>query len=279
MGDASTGIDVDDFVTKCIQFMRQGDEEGMGEQTQRRRRDMDEDDGVNDGPCNWAHLGRKTCFLYNSRPCVPSFLLGPLSVQKRVRQQTQRRAREARATAADATRPKALEQEDMDKAETANLTVVCAAILQRLKRIQNRGQEICEAENNRPGGLPEDEMQELMTAHAICDNGGLPLVNFCFNPRSFGQTVENLFYVSFLIREGALGLDYDSRNLPTLAFVASQGESKQSKGSAKNQSIFALDYDVWEDIIASHGIKESLIPHREEEVYEDGVVDGTGFYD
>jgi hypothetical protein len=33
---------------------------------------------------------------------------------------------------------------------------------------------------------------------------------FIINPESFGQTVENLFYLSFLIRDGKVNIDDES---------------------------------------------------------------------
>jgi non-structural maintenance of chromosomes element 4 len=67
-------------------------------QSQRPRRtqlDSDgEDDEANDGDAhNWAWLGSRACFAVIKRPCLPGFLLGPLSVQERIRAVTQRRAR------------------------------------------------------------------------------------------------------------------------------------------------------------------------------------------
>ena len=127
--------------------------------------------------------------------------------------------------------------------------------------------------------MTQDEALEMMLIHGISDDGCVPLFDFCVNPRSFGQTVENLFYISFLIKEGSVGLNFDSRGLPTLGCAGEEPESgQQAKGSSRNQAVFALDFETWEDIIESHGIKNSLIPHREEEVYEDGVIGGTGWY-
>lgn len=277
------GIDVDDFVTKCLSFMRRGDganNQGSapsGTQLPRRRRNAEEDEEENDEQLNWAHLGRRACFPHNARPCVPSFLLGPLSVQKKTRQQTQRRAREARANPANATRPQELVEEDLEKQETANLTVICKEIERLLSRIQVKGWKACEEEGR--DDMTVEEALEMMLGHGLSDDGCVPLFDFCVNPRSFGQTVENLFYVSFLIKEGSVGLNFDGRGLPTLGCADKEpAEGQQAKGSSRNQAVFALDFDMWESIIESHGIKKSLIPHREEEVYDDGVLGNTGWY-
>lgn len=279
------GIDVDDFVTKCVSFMRRGERANSqnaapsGTQSQRRRRNVEEDDEENDEQLNWAYLGRRACFPFNARPCVPSFLLGPLSVQKRTRQQTQRRAREARANPANATRPQDLAEVDLEKQETANLTVICKEIERLLGRIQSEGWEACEKEQEERGDMTEDELLQVALSHGISDDGCVPLFDFCVNPKSFGQTVENLFYISFLIKEGSVGLNFDGRGLPTLGCAGKEpSEGQQAKGSSRNQAVFALDFETWEAIIESHGIKMSLIPHREEEVYEDGILGDTGWY-
>jgi non-structural maintenance of chromosomes element 4 len=250
-----------------------------GTQSQRRRRHADEDEEETDEQLNWAQLGRRACFPYNARPCVPGFLLGPLSVQKRVRQQTQRRAREARANPANATRPQELVEEDLEKQETANLTVICKEIERLLGRTQAKGWAACEKEHETRDDLTEDEALEMMLRHGISDDGCVPLFDFCVNPKSFGQTVENLFYISFLIKEGSVGLNFDGRGLPTLGCVGREpAEEQPGKGSSRNQAVFALDFEMWEEIIESHGIKKSVIPHREEEVYDDGVLEGGGWY-
>ena len=56
----------------------------------------------------------------------------------------------------------------------------------------------------------------LMKKLRISDTGGVSLFEYVVNPRSFGQTVENLFYVSFLIKEGSFAIKQDYRGLPTI---------------------------------------------------------------
>lgn len=240
-----------------------------------------QDEDEDDEQLDWAYLGRKTCFLHNSRPCLSGFLLGPLSVQKRVRQQTQRRAREARANPANATRPLAILAEDVEKLETANLTVVCSEIRELLQRIQTKGEDAVNVAYSTDENMPDEAVQDLMRQYGLADDGCVPLFDFCVNPKSFGQTVENMFYVSFLIKEGSVGLSFDGRGLPTLGRAGTKTVAQRQE-APKYQAIFTLDFEMWEDIIESHGIEKSLIPNRREEEYDDGTTgraEGGGWYD
>lgn len=282
LGNVSSGIDVDDFVTRCIGFMKRGDEASQRNnenipphtqsQYQRRRARGEEDEDAGD-TMNWEYLGRNACFLYNSRPCLSGFLLGPLSVQKKVRQQTQRKAREARSQHTQATRPMQLGDEDLEKQESASLTVICTEIARLLSNAQEKGMENAEREFSQfPGDPSEEDSAEILRRNNMADNGCVPLFNFCVNPRSFGQTVENMFYVSFLIKEGKVGLDFDGNGLPTLGIAATRSVAERQE-TQRNQAVFTLDFDTWEDITRSFGIEKCIIPHRKEEKYDDGILD------
>lgn len=284
LGDSSTGVDVDDFVAQCINFMKEGNQASFAPeatqqsstQARRRRRQAqaaaDDEDDEDTEPMNWAHLGKHACFLYNRRPCLSSFLLGPLSVQKKVRQQTQRRAKEARADPSQAVRPLALDAEDLERQESANLTVVCQEIALLLGKFVGRAQQRIEQEVEMMDEEPADEeIAGLLVKHGIADNGCVPLFNFCVNPQSFGQTVENMFYVSFLIKEGRVGLDFDGNGLPTLG-LAEQRSMAERQEAQRNQAVFTLDYDIWKELIDAYGIERSVIPHRDEEHWDDGTL-------
>ncbi len=226
LGDATTGIDVDDFVGKCITFMRRGPGDGGEGLTARRRRgqdDSDDDadarDGYDEGDAfNWEWLGRRACFPNNVRPPVPGFLLGPLSVQKRARKATQRRERLQKRDPKDAVRPEELKAQDLEKAENSNLTTLCKNIRELLVHTMVTGPAKVEKECMDMTGedISDEEIRVVMLKHGIADDEGVPLFHFVVNPKSFGQTVENLFYVSFLIRDGTAGFGNDSNMLPTL---------------------------------------------------------------
>lgn len=206
--------------------MRRGLSDGGEGSTARRRRgqgdsddDADAGEGYDEGDAfNWEWLGRRACFLNNVRPPVPGFLLGPLSVQKKARKATQRRERIQKRDPKDAVRPEELKAQDLEKAENSNLTTLCTNIRELLVRTMVTGQAKVEEEFlEMPGeNIPDEEIRAVMLKHGIADDEGVPLFHFVVNPKSFGQTVENLFYVSFLIKDGTAGFGNDSNMLPTL---------------------------------------------------------------
>jgi len=225
-GGANTGVDVDEFLSKCISYMRRGGpparnhtDDAIASGSRRRQtqaQDPEYDDEDADATLDWESLGR-VCFANNSRPPVPCFLLGPLSVEKKARTHTQRRARQAKDSGpAKEARPEALTKEDFTQADENSLTKVCHNIRSRLEK------HILEAERNlQRAGFTAEELQtergkEMLRKHRLADNGAVPLFNFVVNPRSFGQTIENVFYISFLIKEGSVGVEHDEDGLPTL---------------------------------------------------------------
>lgn len=225
LGDTSAGIDVDEFVSKCVSFMRRGSTDATGPRngTQGRRgaygrsqRDPEASDEDDSGDAmNWDTLGRLAGFPYNSRPAVSGWLLGPLSLQKRTRQFTQRRPQE-QIDPSQAVAPRDMEQQDLGQQENANLTEVCSEINKLLAKSQDEGLKNAEKDLEKIEDLTPERAQEIMNKHNVADDGGIPLFGFCINPKSFGQSVENLFYVSFLVRDGTVGVSTDSRGLPTL---------------------------------------------------------------
>ena len=218
LGDTSQGIDVDEFVGKCKAFMRHG----SGGRRRRYRQDANsgEDDSVAEGSADegdaydWERLGCQACFPNNLRPPVSGFLLGPLSVQKKVRKQTQRRERLQKRDPREAVRPEELKAQDLQKKENSDLTTLCKKIYSLLAKIQTEGPDKVRADVTEE--MTDEEVGIIMARHKMANDGGVPFFQFVINPRSFGQTVENMFYVSFLIRDGTAGIYSDSNGLPTL---------------------------------------------------------------
>ncbi|KAI5303372.1 hypothetical protein KEM56_007619 [Ascosphaera pollenicola] len=270
LGDATASIDVDEFVSKCISYMRNSPiNNDLPMSTQNRRpthTQMDEDAEDDEDPLNWDWLGRRACFASNTRPPVTGFLLGPMSVRKRTRLFTQRRATQ-RIDPTQAVRPQELKQADLVKQETSNLTTMCTEILEVLKRV--RDENLAKARvamEELPEGASFEEQVAMGYKYGISNDEGVPLFKFCINPDSFGQTVENLFYVSFLVRDGMVGINIDDMELPTLFPTDPETLAEAKKnGIEKHEAIFEIDFKSWKELIDVFNIKESIIPHREEE--------------
>jgi hypothetical protein len=222
-GNAGVGIDLDQFVSKCIFFMKSGGHVADDEDAPAVPVPVpeDEDDAGDDG-LDWALLGRQACFPCNRRPPTISFLLGPLSVEKRART-AQRKARSQRQPVGPATRPQEIKEGDITQSENSNLSNLVKSINVRLR---SHIEEVDEKVNEELSEIPEDEIQtediaaasrRYRAAVAPTEELAVSLLDFAINPLDFGQTVENLFYISFLVREGNAKIIKDEEGLPLLS--------------------------------------------------------------
>ncbi|KAI9731136.1 MAG: nuclear protein [Cirrosporium novae-zelandiae] len=286
LGDKSRMVDIDEFVSKCITFMQLGGNVGHNEpsssadvgtqSTQRRQKrarcrttgvDFEDDD---DEALDWDILGREACFPSNKRPPVPGFLLGPLSVQKKIRRATQRVVRSQRQTQPE-VRPEEVKPQDIQQSENSSLTKMCTGIRILLGKVERERMEKAEgefeeAEDGKGEELSSEEQQQILDRNHVTETGAIPFFPFVINPKSFGQTVENLFYVSFLIRDGLAAVGEDRHGLPTLQASKPESVGKlKEKGIKKHQAVFCLDWPTWEGLIDAFSIRESTIPHRQED--------------
>ena len=217
-GDTSQGVDVDDFISKCKAYMRRGGipdiqaSQAPTSTQQRRRRDLDEDAEDDGDLYNWEYLGRHACLPFNARPSVTGFLLGPLSVEKRARKLVVRKA--ALKPSAQESRPEVLKSGDISRDENENLTTLCTQILARLRKVSIDLQAAVEAEADE--NMTDNEVQDLMIRYHVSPDGGVAYFPFVVNPQSFGQTIENMFYVSFLIRDGKIAVRESDDAMPYL---------------------------------------------------------------
>ncbi|KAF1995473.1 Nse4-domain-containing protein [Amniculicola lignicola CBS 123094] len=271
-GTSGVGIDIDRFVSRCIHFMKSGGdipEEDRRASTQARNRaraaeEEDDEEDTGEG-LEWDVLGRQACFAGNKRPPVTSFLLGPLSITKRARMTQSNRARSQRQPTGPATRPQELQQSDIQQSENTNLT-------HRVKEIKKLLEDhivagVSKAENELNDDDDDETVEMACQRHRIRQSPrGEPCVSlfdFVVNPTSFGQTVENLFYVSFLIREGNVQVLHDKHGLPLVVPCQQRSLNEHRERSVKkHQAVFSLDWPTWKTFIDAFDIKEPLIPHR-----------------
>ncbi|KAI8341669.1 Nse4 C-terminal-domain-containing protein [Chlamydoabsidia padenii] len=174
---------------------------------------------------NWAKLGRHAA-KFNGKAHSIDFLLGPLSVEKKIRKQV----RQIRLTKnkEDLVQPSKLKEDD----------------------IQQQTNETSANVN---------DIYRILDAH-----GPINYFKFITNPESFSQTVENMFYVSFLIRNSVAEID-DTSGQPILSTRAYPTMEEMVAGLTKKQIIMSLSMPLWEDIIQTYDIQAPIIPTREKQ--------------
>lgn len=174
----------------------------------------------------WDLLGRKA--VRRSRRAVTTdHLLGPLEVSYNKRKVKRRREVD---TSGPVAKPVVMRTDEV--AVSANETTA------QVKEINKRLMQV--------GGRE-----------------GVNLFRFVINPHSFSDTVENLFYVSFLIRDGLAALDTENeKDEPMLFSCESATKEDHDNGVRRRQIVLELDMPVWRQLIEEYDIRTSMIESR-----------------
>ncbi|XP_033633644.1 non-structural maintenance of chromosomes element 4 homolog A-like isoform X1 [Asterias rubens] len=90
------------------------------------------------------------------------------------------------------------------------------------------------------------------------------LFEFVINPHSFSQTVENIFHLSFLVKDGHAELKLDPDWLPIIIPKMPYMEGQTKERVDRKQIMMTLHMTQWKEIIEVFEIREPLIPTRAE---------------
>lgn len=93
--------------------------------------------------------------------------------------------------------------------------------------------------------------------------GSINLPNLLMNPKSFTESVENLFHFSFLVKKGEAGLAVESDlegGCPVTFQTGLQNENVNNNNS--RQSIVTLDMNSWKDLIEAYDVDKCYVPNR-----------------
>jgi len=122
-------------------------------------------------------------------------------------------------------------------------------------------QEIREEDIARSENETSKNVQNLQSL--LEQRGRINLFKFIINPDDFAQSVENLFHLSFLIRDGWVALETNEEGEPEI-FSCEQpsDEDRINDGLKKQQQVFEFDVAVWKRAIEVFDIKEAIIPQR-----------------
>jgi hypothetical protein len=178
---------------------------------------------------DWLALGRSTSYYFR-RSAGVSTMYGPLMVEEREKRVRERAARDKIETA---IAPDVI----LDTAsEAPNQTMRrVVAVNRSLKRVCKRRESV--------------EFYE-----------------FVINPKSFSQTIENIFHLSFSVKQGfaKLSVAPDGRLMVAPARPTQQAEEGNGNAIPSNQAVMSMSMAMWRHIVAELQLTEALIePHAD----------------
>lgn len=112
------------------------------------------------------------------------------------------------------------------------------------------------------------------------ENKPVHLLELVMNHASFSQTVENLFTLSFLVKDNKVELKHSDQGV--MVSVARRPDQKQSTADGgppvvkekedkeRVQFVVSVNYDEWEIWKRVVHVDKVLMPHRESRVLQDG---------
>ncbi|GFZ50233.1 hypothetical protein JCM24511_07989 [Saitozyma sp. JCM 24511] len=238
----SSSFDVDEMLLRVKAL--------LGRHALEEDQDLDEDEleesdpagrrrhGAPGGPLgNWEKLGWMAAGLTRRVPGM-EFMYGPLAVSHKKR------------TVARRARRRSLPPEE------------------RPQEIETSGK------GAKDDTLANVRMVSKVLSQLDSEGTGVNLFRLVLNPESFGQTVENMFYLSFLVRDGRAGIEVGEDG--EILVRQTQPHDPDIDGDVpKNQAVVELDVETWEDAKRVFDITESAIPHR---VYEQLAIGANTWY-
>lgn len=183
---------------------------------------------------DWVRLGT----LYETvslKPVTNEFLLGALETEKKQRA------------------PRARNIDD-----TKHATSTTANLLAALDISNNKEKSTAD--------MVKDVFQAFISKLDARDNKeGINFFKFFINPHSFPQSIENLFFTSFLIKDSKLKIYKGADGIPYVSLIDSR--DKNTEGGLPNNNlsqhhIASLDYKTWQELIRKFNITESFLGNR-----------------
>ena len=224
------------------------------------------------GSFNWVAMGEEAGVVYNCIPSSVVFLSGPLRDGREEIQVKQRAKRQPRRPDDDVEEEK---PEDVKGHTERNVDHLSAheknvdVVLKTLKKSFNndyRQKKRLIADKAGKDDISSKATKKLKKGASLC------AVNLLYNPRSFTQTVENMFHYSYLVKKGNAGLSVQKEELQYKDVVLAEAgprarphELKEDSGvphPAPKQAVVALTMKNWRDMVAAYGVSESQVPHR-----------------
>ncbi|CAK1554396.1 unnamed protein product [Leptosia nina] len=109
-----------------------------------------------------------------------------------------------------------------------------------------------------------DEASEMVSrVHRFivkaCRSGPQSYYHLVLDPTSFSRTIENIYYLSFLVRDGLISVyENEECGLPFVQPVSAQAQ-QNSSGASKNQFIISMNMKQWRELTNAFGITRTMM--------------------
>lgn len=194
------------------------------------------------------------------------FLAGTLDEEKeKVQRQQAKRGPRKKAAEDDEeeARPENITGKEKDGDNADKLSAAEKAMKGIKKRLIKRCGENHEAAVEKAREMGDANVQQEAQEFGEEVDG----VKFLFNPKSFTQTVENIFHFSFLIKRGEAGIivrppsEATQVRRPGLCVTSFPSDDEDNHGETK-QAVVAFNMRDWRRICKAHQLKEGDLKHR-----------------
>eukprot|EP00977_Amphora_coffeiformis_P010121 scaffold2357_cov167-Amphora_coffeaeformis.AAC.29 len=213
---------------------------------------------------NWALLGRECGICFSSAPSGVRFLAGSVDMEgeKVVRKARAKRQKE-KADEAPEIRPELMDKEAA--AGDADALSAAEKVMKDLEKLlKKRAKQEYEKQKEVVENSGDPVARNRLKEHA----GEVDGVHFLMNPKSFTQSVENIFNVSFLVKKGRAAVGVRSKMegddiCPAGLWVQPRSSSSDEDGLPEStQAVVSFTMKDWRRICQAHDLKKGDIPHR-----------------
>lgn len=217
-------------------------------------------------------MGLEAGVCFNAVPSYVTFLNGPLQDGQEEFQVKQRAARPRRQRVeeeAEEERPEDVEGHtargaDQLSAVQKNIMDVARALQRKVDNGFRKNKATLKELYGSMDQVPDKVRKKFKKNPDVCG------VELLFNPKSFTQTVENIFHYSFLVKQGAAGLTIknerkidDGLTLPAgPSVIYYEKKDGQPAPPPPRQAIVSLTMKDWREMIQAYEVDKSDVPHR-----------------
>lgn len=197
---------------------------------------------------DWKTLSSHVGVCFNAVPANVTFYAGPLDSDYTPKERTRavRRARVVEDEEAEEIRPESIKNQvksgETLSAVEENIRIVDATLKRKCKEQQQQASSSGEKKKRR--------------SNTIC------AINYLFNPKSFTQTVENIFHFSFLLKKGDARISMRTQEEEKTPVV--EPIENNNGPTPPRQAIMSLSMRDWRNLVEVYNVTgESGVPHRE----------------